>query len=212
MRAPALLARGTATVRVWDPFVRIFHWSLVILVGLALLTPDWGWLHRPIGYGAAGLVVARLIWGLVGPRHARFTNFVRGPRTVLAYLRSLREGRAERHIGHNPAGGAMIVVLLSMIIGLGVTGWMSQTDYWFGIDWVTNLHAAIGNLLPWVVGLHLVGVVVSSWLHRENLIRAMITGEKLVEDPAAGEDRLARLRLLLTQVTGRLRARQRSGV
>jgi cytochrome b len=102
-----------ATVRVWDPLVRIFHWSLVGLFAFAFVTGDeWDKAHETAGYIIAGLVAFRVVWGLIGPRHARFTDFVRGPGTIFTYLRDALAMKAPRHIGHNPAGGAMIVLML----------------------------------------------------------------------------------------------------
>ena len=104
-------------VAVWDGFVRLFHWSLVILIAGDWLTADGPKLwHEAMGYAVAALVAARLVWGFVGRRHARFGDFVRGPRAVLAYLRALRAGREPRYLGHNPAGGAMIVALLLVLL------------------------------------------------------------------------------------------------
>lgn len=178
------VATGTPTIRVWDPFIRIFHWSTVILVAVALLTEDARWLHEAAGYAVLALVLARLVWGLVGTRHARFVDFVRGPMTVLRYLGALRAGRARSYLGHNPAGGAMILVLLAALLVVSVSGWLSETDAFFGVVWVSRLHSIVGHLLLWLIGLHLLGVLVSSLLHRENLVLAMITGRK--PDPSAG--------------------------
>jgi cytochrome b len=168
-----------ATVKVWDPFVRVFHWSLVVLFGIAFLTGDEiEWLHLAAGYGIAGLVALRIVWGLVGTRHARFTSFVRGPREVLAYLRDAALLRAPRHLGHNPAGGAMIVALLVLIAGTAVTGHMMTSDAYWGAKWVEEVHEAFANLTLALVALHVLGVLFASLEHRENLIRAMFTGRK----------------------------------
>ncbi len=175
MTTPATTDRP---VRVWDPFVRLFHWGTVALFATAFLSSDSQWLHQPIGYVSLGLVLLRLVWGLVGTRHARFADFVTSPGAVLAYLRDLGQGRARRYLGHNPAGGAMVVLLLAMLVVVGVSGWMSTTDTFFGVPWVDHLHHFTAHLLLVLVGLHLAGVVVSSLLHRENLIRAMVTGRK----------------------------------
>jgi cytochrome b len=169
-------------VRVWDPFVRLFHWGTVALFATAFLSSDSQWLHQPAGYISLGLVLLRLVWGLVGSRHARFSDFVTHPRTVLAYLQDLRHGRARRYLGHNPAGGAMVVVLLAMLVIVGVSGWMTTTDMFFGVSWVDHLHHRAAHLLLILVGLHLAGVVISSLLHRENLIRAMVTGRKALPE------------------------------
>ena len=169
-----------AQVKVWDPFVRAFHWTTVSLVGINFLTPQSGTrsIHVAIGYAVLGLVAARVLWGLVGTRHARFANFVRHPRTVLTYLRQLRQGRAPRHLGHNPAGAAMIVLLLLTLLGIGTTGWLSQTNAYYGVSWVMDVHAFLAYGLLWLVGLHVAGVLLSSLMHRENLVRAMFTGRK----------------------------------
>jgi cytochrome b len=171
-------------IRVWDLFVRVFHWGTAALVGVAFLTEDMKSLHEAAGYVVLPLVLARIAWGFVGPRHARFSDFVTRPATTLAYLRALRAGRAPRFFGHNPAGGAMVVALLALLVVVAGSGWMSETDRWFGVPWVADLHAAAANLLFWLVGLHVAGVVLSSWLHRENLIRAMFTGRKSATLPS----------------------------
>jgi cytochrome b len=97
---------------------------------------------------------------------------------VLRYLTLLQAGRAPRHLGHNPAGGAMIVALLGLLIIVSISGWLSQTDAYFGVPWVDHLHHISAYLLLGLIGLHVVGVIISSWLHRENLVLAMITGRK----------------------------------
>lgn len=113
------------TVRVWDPLVRIFHWGLVGAVALAWLTADeLDRLHEIAGYIVAGLVAFRLVWGLVGSRHARFARFVKRPRDTLAYLRDMIRGRERRYLGHNPAGAAMIVAMLVTLSGTAFTGWL----------------------------------------------------------------------------------------
>lgn len=113
----------TAPVRIWDPLIRIGHWVLVAGFATAWLTegePEW--LHVSAGYAIAATVVLRVLWGVVGPRPARFSDFVTGPGRVVAYLRDLASGRAERHLGHSPAGGAMTVALLAALAITAVTG------------------------------------------------------------------------------------------
>lgn len=165
-------------VKVWDPLLRLAHWGLAAAVTLALVSSDDRRLHEAAGYAALGIVGLRILWGVVGPIHARFTDFVYSPGTVLAYLRDLSRLSARRYLGHNPAGGAMILALLVLVLVAGVSGWMSLTDRFFGVGWVENLHSASGNLLMFLVIGHVLGVIVSSMLHRENLVRAMITGRK----------------------------------
>ncbi|MGH7153726.1 MAG: cytochrome b/b6 domain-containing protein [Acetobacteraceae bacterium] len=164
---------------VWDRFVRLFHWSIVALVLLAWSTTDGPRaVHEDAGYAVLVLVALRLAWGLMGTPYARFVGFVHRPRTVMRYLTALCEGRAPRYLGHNPAGGAMIVVLLTLLVVASGSGWMSQTDAWFGVPWVDRLHHVSSHLLIIMAGIHVAGVIVSSWLHRENLVLAMITGRK----------------------------------
>lgn len=166
-------------VKVWDPLVRIFHWTLVALFVLAWATADqFDRLHELAGYVVFGLVVVRVFWGFVGSRHARFRDFVKAPSVVCAYLADAARFRAQRHLGHNPAGGAMIVVMLVMLLAISVTGILMTTDAFWGVEWVEDAHEIAVNLTLGLIGLHLIGVAVSSLLHGENLVRAMITGRK----------------------------------
>lgn len=168
-----------ATVKVWDPLVRIFHWSLVAAFIVAWLTGDeLEGVHIATGYVIMGLVAFRLVWGVVGSRHARFTDFVRSPRTVLAFLKDTVRFRAKRYLGHNPAGGAMVVALLLTLSAICATGFMMTTDMFWGVEWVEEVHEAAASLTLALVGLHLAGVAVASFEHRENLVRSMVSGRK----------------------------------
>jgi cytochrome b len=170
-----------AEVRVWDPAVRLFHWSLVAAFATAWLSETGATVHNTAGYVVLGLVAFRLAWGFVGGRQARFTAFVRPPSEVLRYLRMLARGKAARHLGHNPAGGAMIVALLAMVALTAASGWLSITDRFWGVAWVEELHEVAAYITLVLVGLHVVGVLVSSLLHGENLVLAMITGRKRID-------------------------------
>jgi cytochrome b len=170
---------------VWDPFVRIFHWSTVGLVAVAFFSDANRPVHDTAGYIVLALVVARIAWGLIGSAHARFSDFLAPPGRILAYLRDIPAGRARRYIGHNPTGGAMIVALLSLLVITAGSGWLSETDAFFGISWVSHLHHRAAHLLLVLAGLHVLGVVVSSLLHRENLVVAMITGRKRTDSADA---------------------------
>jgi cytochrome b len=165
-------------VRVWDPLVRIFHWSFAGAVILAYLSDGARTVHESAGYVALALVAFRLVWGIVGTRYARFADFVRGPRAVAAYLGDIFAMNARRHLGHNPAGGAMILALLFLAAVAGVSGWLTTTDRFFAVWWMEDIHSFSADLLIAFAGLHVVGVVASSLLHKENLVRAMITGKK----------------------------------
>lgn len=169
----------TAPVRIWDPLVRLFHWSLVIAFTITWLTGDDGQgLHEWAGYIVAALIALRLAWGVMGPRYARFGQFVRSPRTIARYLSQMMKRDEPRYLGHNPAGGAMIVILLAALSGTALTGWMYTTDAFWGVEWVEETHEFLANSLLFLVGLHVAGVLLASWMHRENLIRAMWTGKK----------------------------------
>lgn len=176
--APPLAAR-TGWVRVWDPIVRMFHWSLVVSFAVAWLTGDeLKTVHEVAGYIILGLLVVRLAWGVVGTRHARFMDFVRGPVAVFGYLRDMASGHPRRYLGHNPAGGAMVVALLLMLVAITATGIMMTTDAYWGVEWVEEVHEVAANLTLLLVGLHLAGVGLASYQHRENLVKAMVTGDK----------------------------------
>jgi cytochrome b len=157
--------------------------------------------HVTLGYTMAGLVVFRLVWGFVGPRHARFSNFVRGPAAVIGYLRSLISGHPERHVGHNPAGALAIVALLALTLLLVATGWANYNE--IGGDLAEELHEAVANTMLALVVIHVLGVLVTSWLHRENLVGAMFHGRK-AGTPAEGIRRSwwALAALLLAVVLG----------
>lgn len=119
--------RTATEVKVWDPLVRIFHWSLVVAFATAYITGEEETAaHDWAGYVVLGLVAFRILWGFVGTRHARFADFVHAPRTVLAYARDLLTGRTRRYLGHNPLGGVMIVALLVSLTATGGTGWQLE--------------------------------------------------------------------------------------
>jgi len=166
-------------VLVWDAPVRVFHGLMVLSFAGAWLTAEserWRLVHVTLGYTMAGLVAFRIVWGLVGTRHARFASFVRGPAAVAAYLRDLRRGRPSQHAGHNPAGALAIVALLGLAGVVTAAGWGSYTDV--GGEWLKELHEGAAVAMLGLVGIHIAGVLVASWLHRGNLIGAMLTGRK----------------------------------
>lgn len=173
------MSTTSTSVRVWDAPVRVFHWLLVLCFAGAFLTSEserWQLLHITLGYTMAGLIAFRLLWGLVGTRYARFAQFVRGPGAVLRYLQALRSPRPEHHLGHNPAGAWAIVLILLAGSVLTASGWATYND--LGGEWLEELHEVLGNGMLLLVGVHIAGVVVSSRLHRDNLVRAMLTGRK----------------------------------
>jgi cytochrome b len=166
-------------VLVWDAPVRVFHWLMVLSFAGAWATAEserWRQVHVTLGYTMAGLVVFRVLWGLVGTRHARFSSFVRGPAAAARYLRTALTGRPEHHAGHNPAGALAIVALLALAVAVSATGWAHYNE--LGGHWLEEVHEAAANVMLAIVGVHLAGVLLGSWLHRENLVRTMITGRK----------------------------------
>lgn len=168
---------------IWDLPTRLFHWLMVLSFAGAYLTAEserWRLLHVSLGYTLAGLVAFRVLWGLIGSRHARFASFVRGPAAVARYLRSLLQGRPEHHAGHNPAGALAVLALLGLGALLTASGWATYNELGgnLGGDWLEEAHEAIANAMLALVGLHIAAVIVSSRLHRENLVTAMITGRK----------------------------------
>jgi len=166
------------TVRVWDRFVRLSHWTLVAGFAVAFLWEEGDLLHQGAGYLVAAVAVLRIVWGFTGPEHARFENFVPTPATLVSHLRDVVTFRDHRHLGHNPAVGAMAVVLLGLMLALGVTGWMMTTDAYFGAEWVEELHEGAANAALALVLLHVAGAIYESLRHRENLPWAMVTGRK----------------------------------
>jgi cytochrome b len=170
---------GAAPRRVWDPLLRLLHWLLAACVVAAWLTrAGWGKWHEWIGYATLVLVALRLVWGWIGPRHARFTQFVRSPSATLAYARQVVAGRELRHIGHNPLGGWMIVALLAVTALAAASGWLYVTDAYWGDERVEDLHEALAIALLALAALHVLGVVAASLRHRENLVASMIHGRK----------------------------------
>ncbi len=173
-------------IRVWDPLIRVFHWTLALSFVVAWFSAQsLDSLHNAAGYLAGALVLFRLAWGFAGARYARFAQFVREPRVVWAYLKSIAAGAEARYIGHNPAGGAMIVALLLVMACATASGYLLTTDAFWGVVWAQRLHSLVAHGLLLLVGAHLVGVALASRRHRENLVRAMIVGDKRA--PAPGD-------------------------
>ncbi len=169
---------STQQIPVWDLPVRLVHWLMVASFTGAFLTADSERhrdLHVLFGVTLVGLIVFRLAWGLVGTRYARFSSFAFGPRAVLRYLWSIATLRSVRHLGHTPAGSWAIWLMLALGIAVGLTGYGAYND---GPEWLEDAHDALAWTMLAVVGVHVAGVLLSSALHRENLVAAMIHGRK----------------------------------
>ena len=182
------------STKVWDPVVRIGHWTLVIAFFTAYFTEDdFMTPHVWAGYVVGFVICFRLLWGFVGTPYARFTNFLRPPSETIRYLAGLINHRARRYIGHNPAGGAMILALLIFLAGTVVSGIVlygydenagplasfivenpGRAHFW------EEVHEVFANLTLSLVGLHVAGMLLSAYVHRENLVKAMVTGRKRV--------------------------------
>jgi cytochrome b len=197
-------------ILVWDLPVRIGHWLLVGAFALAWLTSEseeWRLVHAFAGGTVVGVVLFRLLWGIVGTRHARFASFLRGPGAAFEYLGSLlrhdAHDGASRYAGHNAAGGWAIIALLGLGLLTGITGWLTYQDALPGLanfdgEVFEELHEGLAAAMLMVAALHVGGVIVGSLAHRENLVRAMFTGRKLgrPDEAIAGVRPLAAVALL----------------
>jgi cytochrome b len=173
-------------LRVWDPLVRIFHWCLVASFATAWFTSSSrDEIHQWIGLIAAALIAFRLLWGFVGSPYARFTQFIRSPRITLGYVIDILKNREARYLGHNPAGGMMVLALLFAVSGTAFTGYLMTTDAWYGEDSMQITHSVFAYGVVLLLVGHIGGVILASVRHKENLVRAMVTGNK--EAPNQGD-------------------------
>jgi cytochrome b len=174
------------SVKVWDWPVRVFHWTLAASVIGAYVTgesEDFERLHHTLGWVAAGLIAFRVVWGLVGTRYARFSEFVRGPEQVWSYIKSLRSSEPQHFVGHNPVGAVAVILLMALVALSVYTGWLALADN--AAEWLEEAHEIASNTLIILVVVHVLGVLWSSRTHGENLLKAMLTGRKQA-DPQAG--------------------------
>lgn len=168
-----------ARILVWDLPTRLFHWTLALSFLGAFLTAEserWRDVHEGLGYTMLGLLVFRMVWGLVGSRYARFRQFVRRPAEVMAYIRSLALGRPRHYTGHNPLGALAILLMIGLGLATAASGWLLEGG--LGGEVFEDIHEIFANGMLVVVLIHILGVIVGSVVHRENLIRAMWTGWK----------------------------------
>lgn len=166
-------------IRVWDLPVRLFHWLLAGSFAVAYLVAEseqLRGLHVILGYTATGLILLRIVWGFLGSHFARFGSFAFSPRATVEYLRSLRTKQPQHFLGHNPAGSYAIYAILLAGLATGVTGYLTLNE--IGGESAEDVHEVCANVWLALVIIHLAGVAVESWIHRENLVRAMITGYK----------------------------------
>jgi cytochrome b len=169
-------------ILVWDLPTRVMHWTMALSFVGAFLTAEserYRDVHVMLGYTLIGVIVCRVLWGLIGTRYARFRSFLFGPRAIADYLMSLVQGRPQHYVGHNPAGSVAIYLLLALGVLAGVTGYAAYNG--IGGDALSELHEGAANFMLGAVIIHIAGVIVSTFLHRENLVGAMITGRKAGE-------------------------------
>jgi cytochrome b len=188
-KTPSMRSSHQKLVYVWDLFVRLFHWTLVVGFTIAYFTEDPLIVHVWAGYVVGALIVARVVWGLIGPRYARFSDFVYGPVATLRYVRDLILLRSPRYLGHSPGGGAMVVLLLAflaatVLTGLLVYGGEQQAGPLAGMlskdtgEAIEEVHEVVANITLALVLAHIAAVALASFVHLENLVGAMITGYK----------------------------------
>jgi len=182
-------------VRVWDLYVRVFHWALVSGFALCYLSAKFNFMtvHVYIGYLLSGLLLSRLIWGFIGPAHARFRDFLYSPAETLRYSQSLLRGHPTDYLSHNPLGALMVFALLAICLAICASGLttLAVIDFDGPLTYFTanvsdddayaiqEVHEFLPNITLILIGLHVAGVILSSRLHNENLVRSMVTGYKL---------------------------------
>lgn len=198
VKAIITMSQSDVIVKVWDLPVRLFHWSLVLGFILAYITAEFhaGFLHTWIGYFLCGLLLVRVSWGFLGNQYARFKSFIFTPSETIDYLKSLTKGNPKHYLGHNPAGALMVFALLALLTLIFLTGLITLAviDFegpllflmnYFDDDasyLVRHLHGWLINFALILIPLHLLGVVAGTIQHKENLVRAMITGKKKVAE------------------------------
>lgn len=167
------------TILVWDFPTRIFHWLLVVCFAGAWLTSEserLQMIHYAFGYSAVALVLFRLVWGFVGTKYARFSQFIKGPKEMIGHAKGLLTGHQHITPGHNPVGGIVMLGLMLVILLIGVTGYWSVKEF-LG-DFMSEAHEAIASLALGLVIIHILAAVIMSLLQKENLVRAMMNGKK----------------------------------
>ncbi|GLH80096.1 hypothetical protein SSBR45G_50050 [Bradyrhizobium sp. SSBR45G] len=173
------------TVAIWDLPLRVWHWALAAFVLVACVTPNiFDALHRLAGYAVIGLLAFRLIWGVIGSRHSLFARISLKLRAAPQYIVGMLRGETGRYLGLNPAGAAMLVVMLALLIVSTISGVMQVSVRFFGVGWIEQAHSLSSNAVIALIAVHVLGTLWMSVLQRENLARAMVTGRKRVPVPA----------------------------
>jgi cytochrome b len=171
---------GVREVAVWDPLVRLIHWTVALAVLVNSFADGEAPFHHWVGYVAASLVALRLVWATVGPRAARFSAFPPDPVAAIRHLGGMIRGRGGIHLSHNPLGALMVYNIWATIAVLAATGWMMGTLRYFGVEWVEEVHERAYDWLLVSVALHVGGVLLDGWRTKVPLVRAMVTGRKRI--------------------------------
>lgn len=172
--------QSVESIYVWDRFVRVFHWSLVSCVLLDYFVLDDGeTIHQWLGYAAYVLVLARIVWGFIGTKYARFSDFLPTPTRIIKHVRLVINGEQDTHVGPNPMGAMMMFALMALVLALGVTGFMQSLDAYWGEEWLMDLHDTLADILIALAAIHALAAIAMSRIERTNLIKAMITGIKV---------------------------------
>lgn len=171
---------STQTLRLWDPVVRLFHWSLAgsFITNFFFTEPGEDW-HERVGYYAAAWVLIRVVWGFVGPQSARWTDFWPTPARLSAHFNALRTGRPFHRLGHSPIGALVMILMMLCMLGLGVSGYLlAETDMFFGDEFLEEFHEVLANGLAGLVFVHLFAAIMESVRLKENLPLSMVTGRR----------------------------------
>jgi len=192
MKGNIRIANMNVNIKVWDILTRVFHWSLVLFFSIAYITEgELISIHSYAGYTIFFLLIFRIVWGFIGTKYARFSNFITSPKHAIKYLKEELAGDAKHYLGHNPAGGLMIIALIISLLATVITGASiiaTEGDGPLAMTFVASLsgelleeiHELFTTLVLFLVILHIGGVIFSSFLQEENLVKAMITGKKKV--------------------------------
>lgn len=174
-------------IKVWDPAVRLFHWTLVAAFAAnALILDDDTKLHQYVGYVVVGLIAFRVLWGIVGSKYARFSSFPPSVSEATGQLADMATGRKHIHVGHTPLGALMIYNLLLTLGVIGLSGYLMTTDMFWGVEWPEELHEVAVGWAEFSVVLHIAAVIFESHRTKVNLPRAMFTGVKVLPEPEGG--------------------------
>jgi cytochrome b len=171
--------RVRQAIMVWDMPVRVFHWLLVICFAGAWLSSEserWALIHYAFGYTACLLVLIRLVWGVIGTRYARFSQFLKSPKAVIGHFMAMLRGHPHHDVGHNPAGGLVMFALMLLILLIGLTGYLSVKEF-LG-NFVSEAHEVVANLVLGLVIIHIIAAIGMSLIERQNLVRSMVNGKK----------------------------------